>query len=95
MPSASCLRLGHERREPAALETDEHVGGLHLGALAVRRLDLQRGVVVGEHGADLEVAFLFVENVHCETRRAGTEGMKKRTQSKRLRPQLYAMKRPL
>ncbi len=27
------------------------------------RLHLQRGVVVGEHGADLEVALLLVEDI--------------------------------
>ena len=49
----------------AAFEAQQHVGRLHLAALAVRRLDLQRGAVVGEDGADLEGAFLFVEDVHA------------------------------
>jgi hypothetical protein len=35
----------------------------------VRRLDLERRVVVGEYRPDLEVAFFFVENVHGGNRR--------------------------
>ena len=57
------VRLVHEVGEAGAVEAEQHGGGLYLGALAVRRLDLQRGIVVGEHGADLEAAFLFVKDV--------------------------------
>ena len=52
----------HEAREAAAVEAEQHRGSLHLRALAVRRLDLQRSVVVGQDGADLEAALLLVED---------------------------------
>ena len=62
-PRRACCASSMKCAEAGAVEAQQHGGGLDLGALAVRRLDLQRGIVVGEHGADLEAALLFVENV--------------------------------
>ena len=67
-PAGNALRFRHETRERRRLESQQHRGRLHLGALAMRRLDLERGVVVGEDGADLEVTLFFIENVHRGTR---------------------------
>ena len=46
-----------------ALELEQHVGRLDLGALAVGGFDLIGGVVFGHHVADLEAAVFFVKNV--------------------------------
>jgi hypothetical protein len=59
--------------ETGVLEAQEDVRRLDLGPLAVRRLDVERGVVLGEHGADFEGAGLFVQDVH-RTRRDGPPG---------------------
>ena len=56
-------RLG-ERNGCRPLEAHHHGVRLELDALAVGRLDLERSGVVGEDGASLEAAVLFVENVH-------------------------------
>jgi len=53
-------------------EAQQYVGGLHLDALAAAGLDLQRGRVVGEHGAGLEGAVLFKQDIHREMRETGT-----------------------
>jgi hypothetical protein len=45
-------------------EAQHDVGGLHLRALAGDELHLQRGVVVGEHGAGLEGAVFFEQDMH-------------------------------
>ena len=55
------------------VEPKKDVGCLHLAAFAVRRLHLQRSVVVGEDRADPEIAFLFVEDVHARQPRSASE----------------------
>src|SRR5262249_54443526 len=57
------LRLAHEVGQPPAFEPDKYIRRLDLGALAVRSLDLQRSDIVGEHGADFEIAIFFVKDV--------------------------------
>jgi hypothetical protein len=54
------LRVGDELGKRPVLEPDQDVGRLDLGALAVLGFDLQRRVVVGKDGADLEVAVLLL-----------------------------------
>ena len=54
--------------DPRLAEPQQDVGALHLAALAVRRLDLQRSVVLREHGADLEGAVVLVQDVHGRAR---------------------------
>ena len=58
------MRFRHELRQRQVLKADQHRRSFHLGAFAVQGFDLQRGIVVGEHDADLEAAVLFEENVH-------------------------------
>ena len=50
--------------QPGIGEAQEDVRALHLAPLAVRRLDLERGGLLGEHGTDLEGAVVFVQDVH-------------------------------
>jgi hypothetical protein len=52
-------------------KAQQHVGGLHLDALAGAGFDLERGRVVGEHGAGLESAVLFEQDIHRESLREG------------------------
>ena len=46
------------------IEADQHGGFLDLAAFAVLVLHLQRGVIVGQHGAGLEGTVFFEKNVH-------------------------------
>ena len=57
----------HKGRQRGLVEAQQHGRRLDLGTLAMRRLDLQRAVVVGEDGADLEAAVLFVKYIHGDT----------------------------
>ena len=61
------LRRVHEGRQRGLVEAQQYRRSLDLGTLAVRRFNLQRAVVVGENGADLEAAVLFVKYIHGET----------------------------
>ena len=58
------LRGVHESSQRGLIKTQHHGTRLDLGTLAVRRLDLQRAVVVGQDGADLEAPVLFVKYIH-------------------------------
>ena len=58
------LRGVHERSQRGLIKTQHHGTRLDLGTLAVRRLDLQRAIVVGQDGADLKATVLFVKYIH-------------------------------
>ena len=45
------------------LKFEQHIGRLDLGAFAVRRLNLIRGLGFGHHVADFEAAIFFIKNV--------------------------------
>ena len=58
------LRLRDEDDGLGLLELQQHVGCLHLGALAGVELDLQRAVGLAHHAAGVELSAFFVEGVH-------------------------------
>src|SRR4030095_650023 len=68
------LRPFHEAGE-RFVEPEQDVGRLHLAAFAVRRLDLQRRVVVGQDDTYPETAFFFVQNVHAGPARSARKTM--------------------
>src|SRR6185295_16270117 len=61
----NALRRVRKCIQPRLIEPQQHRRRLDLAALAVRRFDLQRRVVVGENDTDFEITFFFVENVHA------------------------------
>ena len=69
------LRIGDEAREPLAVEPQEDGGRLHLGALAVRGLDLERGAGVGEDGADAKVAVFLEQDLFQDLAHSTMSGM--------------------
>ncbi len=67
-------RIGgiHEAAHGRFLETQQHVAGLDLGALAMRRFHLQRGGVVSHDVRHLDGAIFFVQYVHlCHFKNKG------------------------
>jgi hypothetical protein len=77
----AAARLVHDlgRRRRRVLQ--QHVGRLHLGALAVLGLHLEGTVVVRQDGAGLDVAVFFVEDIHGQNAR-----MAGRYSAKRVKP---------
>ena len=62
-PGRHRLCVGQQIRGTRLREAQQYSACLDLAAPAVRRLDLQRGVVIGEHRPDLEGAAFLVEYV--------------------------------
>ena len=58
------LAFAHHFAGAGRGEAQEHVAGLDLHALAGHRLDLQRRVLIGEHGTGLELAVVLEQHVH-------------------------------
>src|SRR5262249_24547974 len=62
------LRLLHEGRELLSVEPEKDARSLHLGALAVRGFDLQRGARFREDRPDAECAVFFEQDLlHAAT----------------------------
>src|SRR5205823_2882792 len=58
------LRLREQFVSRRLLKTEQHAACLYLASPAMETLDLKGGRRLGEHSADLQLALLFVQQVH-------------------------------